>query len=128
MVKKYKVRVDGREYEVEVEGVEEGERTVGVEGKAKGRRSDVEKRGEKLSNQQETMTAKGEVVCAPMPSKVIRICCKPGERMKSGDLLMVIEAMKMENEVVSPVDGVVKDVCVLEGASVSSGEKLVVFE
>jgi len=63
-----------------------------------------------------------------MPAKVVKINCRAGEEAKKGDLLMIIEAMKMENEIFSPIDGVVKEVCVVEEANVSNEERLVVFE
>lgn len=128
MKKKYRVRVDGREYEVEVEGVE-GEK---VEAEKKGEAAEGHKevgRGRAQTRKGPVTTAtKGKTVCAPMPARVVKINCRAGGSVKRGELLMTIEAMKMENEVLSPIDGVVKEVCVVEGSSVLSEERLVVFE
>jgi biotin carboxyl carrier protein len=67
-------------------------------------------------------------VLAPMPGKVVKILVKPGDEVKARQGLVVVEAMKMENELRSPKDGRVSDVLVAEGASVESGRLLVVVE
>ncbi|WP_048148818.1 pyruvate/oxaloacetate carboxyltransferase [Palaeococcus ferrophilus] len=70
--------------------------------------------------------AAGEgVVTAPMPGKILRILVKEGEEVKTGQGLLVLEAMKMENEIPSPMDGVVKRVLVREGETVDTGRALV---
>jgi biotin carboxyl carrier protein len=66
-------------------------------------------------------------VSAPMTGKVVRVKVKEGEQVKAGQVLCVIEAMKMENEIAAPKAGTVKEVCVYEGSSVSEGESLVVI-
>jgi biotin carboxyl carrier protein len=66
-------------------------------------------------------------VSAPMTGKVVRVKVKEGEQVKAGQILCVIEAMKMENEIAAPKAGTVKEVCVAEGSSVSEGESLVVI-
>jgi biotin carboxyl carrier protein len=67
-------------------------------------------------------------VLAPMPGKVVRILVKSGDEVKARQGLVVIEAMKMENELRSPKDGRVSDVLVTEGASVEAGRLLVIVE
>jgi biotin carboxyl carrier protein len=67
-------------------------------------------------------------VLAPMPGKVVKILVKPGDEVKARQGLVVVEAMKMENELRSPKDGRVSDVLVAEGASVEAGRLLVVVE
>ncbi len=69
-----------------------------------------------------------QTVTAPMPGKVVRVLVRPGQEVKEGEGLVVVEAMKMENELGSPKDGTVKEVFVQEGASVEGGAKLVVVE
>ena len=76
----------------------------------------------------ETITEKQKSIRAPMPAKVVKVNCKAGEMVRKGDLLIILEAMKMENEILSPVDGKVKEVCVAEGATVSHEETMLVFE
>ena len=65
---------------------------------------------------------------APTPGKVTRVCVKPGDGVQSGDLLVVLEAMKMEHPICASINGTVTDICVEEGDQVSSGDLLVVLE
>lgn len=65
-------------------------------------------------------------ITAPMPGTVIKIKVKPGDKVKAGDTVLVIEAMKMENEVHTPISGEVKDIHVNEGDSVNPDEALVI--
>jgi len=65
-------------------------------------------------------------VDAPMPGKVVRVLVKPGDEVQEGQGLVVVEAMKMENELKSPKAGKVTELHAVEGAAVESGAKLVV--
>jgi len=65
------------------------------------------------------------LVKAPMPGRVIRILVEPGQEVKSGEGIVVVEAMKMENELSAPRDGVVSQVHVTEGQTVESGAALI---
>ena len=65
---------------------------------------------------------------APMPGKVVKVLVKDGESVKSGQTLLVLEAMKMEQTTKSPADGVVKKVLVREGDQVTAGQILIVME
>lgn len=65
---------------------------------------------------------------APMPGKVIATNVTVGERVKEGQLLVILEAMKMEHRITAPVAGVIKDLTVAEGDQVDNGQPLVVFE
>jgi biotin carboxyl carrier protein len=67
-------------------------------------------------------------VNAPMPGKVVRVLVKPGESVKARQGLVVVEAMKMENELRAARDGTVRDVFVVEGQSVDAGAALVLVE
>jgi biotin carboxyl carrier protein len=67
-------------------------------------------------------------ICAPMPGKVLRVLVGPGQEVSARQPLVVVEAMKMENELSSPKAGRVKEVVVGEGASVEAGRLLVVVE
>lgn len=67
-------------------------------------------------------------IVAPMPGRVVRVLVKPGDQVAPRQALVVVEAMKMENELASPKAGRVKDVQVEEGASVEAGRLLVVVE
>jgi len=63
-----------------------------------------------------------------MPGKVVRIIAAIGSNVQKGDGVIVVEAMKMQNEMKSPKDGVVKEIRVAEGSTVNSGEILVIIE
>jgi biotin carboxyl carrier protein len=67
-------------------------------------------------------------VRSQMPGKIIKILVAPGAAVTAGQGLMVVEAMKMQNEMKSPKDGVVARIQVCEGATVAAGETLVVIE
>ncbi len=72
--------------------------------------------------------AKGpEVLVAPMPGLVLRIDAQPGTEVTAGQTLLVLEAMKMENNLKSPVSGIVADVYVQAGQAVEKGAKLIRF-
>ena len=67
-------------------------------------------------------------VVAPMPGKVVRVLVKPGDEVKARQGLVVVEAMKMENELRAARDGRVRDVAVTEGQSVDAGAVLLIVE
>ena len=67
-------------------------------------------------------------VCAPMPGNILAVNVTAGQAVKKGDVLMVLEAMKMENEIMCPRDGVVASVNTSKGASVESGTLLCVLQ
>ena len=71
--------------------------------------------------------ANGETVTAPMPGTILAVNVQNGAAVKKGDVLMVLEAMKMENEIVAPADGTVASVNVTKGSSVETGTVLCVI-
>lgn len=71
--------------------------------------------------------ANGETVTAPMPGTILAVNVSNGAAVKKGDVLMVLEAMKMENEIVAPADGTVASVNVTKGSSVETGAVLCVI-
>ncbi len=68
----------------------------------------------------------GEKVTAPMPGNIWKVMVKEGQAVKKGDVLVILEAMKMENEINASADGVVKQVLVTEGQAVDTDALLVV--
>ena len=71
--------------------------------------------------------AAGEVVKAPMPGVVLKVQVHQGQAVKAGQVLIILEAMKMENEIVAPKDGTVAQIVAAKGATVESGAPLVVL-
>ncbi|HCG34821.1 MAG TPA: acetyl-CoA carboxylase biotin carboxyl carrier protein subunit [Clostridiales bacterium] len=67
----------------------------------------------------------GKMVEAPMPGMILDIKVNPGTQVKKGQILLIMEAMKMENEIFSPEDGVVTQVFVTKGASVNTNDALI---
>lgn len=66
----------------------------------------------------------GEPVKAPMPGVILQLKVSKGSQVKKGDILLILEAMKMENEIIAPHDGVVSEIIAATGASVSTGDVL----
>ena len=73
------------------------------------------------------VTGAGEPVNAPMPGNILKVNVTSGQAVKAGDVLCVLEAMKMENEIMAPKDGTVTQVLVSKGANVDTGAPLVVI-
>ena len=71
--------------------------------------------------------AAGEPVKAPMPGVVLKVQVQQGQAVKAGQVLVILEAMKMENEIVAPKDGSVAQIVAAKGASVESGAPLVIL-
>jgi biotin carboxyl carrier protein len=63
-----------------------------------------------------------------MPGVILKVYVKPGDAVKSGDPLCVLVAMKMENEIKSPIDGEVKEIFISENDKVAVGDKMIVVE
>ncbi|MDR1135880.1 MAG: biotin/lipoyl-binding protein [Clostridiales Family XIII bacterium] len=72
----------------------------------------------------------GDVVTvdSPMPGKIISVSVTPGQTIEDGEPLLILEAMKMENEIYSPTDGVIESVRVSKGDSVNSGDILITIK
>ena len=69
----------------------------------------------------------GEAVTAPMPGTILKVNVSEGQAVKAGDVLCVLEAMKMENEIMAPSAGTVKQVLTAKGSNVDTGAVLVVI-
>lgn len=121
--------VMGRSYEADVVEEAEGVLTVRVEGETyrieyqeEGRRP---RRGAGLTG----YGAGGrQVITAPMPGKVVALLVSPAQEVTAGQGVIVIEAMKMENELKASRPGVIKEIKVQEGSAVSGGDVLMVIE
>ena len=123
-MKRYKITVNGQSYDVTVE--EQGGVPAGAPVPARVP-APAAAASAPAPAAPVTAAAAGApgAVKAPMPGTVISFKVSQGQAVKRGDVLLILEAMKMENEIVAPADGSVKTLCVAAGASVKAGETLV---
>ena len=112
-MKKYKVTVNGTAYEIELEEID-----------ATQAKTEPAKEPEAAPVK---LSADGETVVSPMPGNILSVNVSVGATVKKGDVLMILEAMKMENEIMAPCDGTVKSVNVTKGTSVETGTVLCVI-
>ena len=110
-MKKYKVTVNGTAYEIELE-----ELTGAAPAPAPAAAAPA------------AAPAGGEQVTSPMPGTILDVKVTQGASVKKGDVLMILEAMKMENEIMCPRDGKVASIHAAKGAAVESGTLLCVIQ
>jgi biotin carboxyl carrier protein len=127
----YRFEKDGKKYTIEVvkRSLEDKTFTLKINGK-KAQVVLSDKVDEMLKSLGFDMSKKKAVkeVKAPMPGLVLSISCADGEEVKTGDPLLILEAMKMENVIKSPGDGKVKRIAVNQGAAVDKNQVLIQFE
>jgi biotin carboxyl carrier protein len=120
----YSVLLNGRSYEVKMEPAAEGY-YAGVNG----RRYAIQVRDPRRRSARNSLQVSGrQKIASPMPGKVLRLLARPGDEVAAGQGLLVVEAMKMQNEIRSPKSGRVVSLFVSEGAAVSGGETLAEVE
>ena len=124
-MKKYRVTVNGTTYEVDVEQV--GGEIAKASAPVAQAPETVKPAASASVPATSAPAGNGEKVTAPMPGTILKVNVAPGNNVKKGESLLVLEAMKMENEIVAPCDGTVASVLVSQGASVSTGDVLVAF-
>lgn len=129
-MKKFNITVNGVSYEVEVEEIKDGvtaaPRAVAPAPKpAASAPAAAPKPAAPAPKPAAAAPAGATTVEAPLPGNVWKVLVKEGQEVKEGDVLIILEAMKMENEIYAPANGVVAAVHVNEGASVNGGDVLV---
>ncbi len=72
-------------------------------------------------------SAEGTKIAAPMPGTILNVKVSVGQAVKAGDVLVILEAMKMENDISAPCDGTVKQILTTKGATVNTDEVLIVI-
>ncbi|MCR2045657.1 biotin/lipoyl-containing protein [Anaerosalibacter massiliensis] len=130
-MKNYLIRVNGNEYEVEVEEISNSKNNSAASSKIveAPKPNPAPKAAPKPQPKQEVNIPQGaESIEAPMPGTILSINVNEGDEVKAGEVLLILEAMKMENEILSPRDGKVAAMHTEKGASVSTGDKLVSIE
>ena len=128
---KYKVTLNGRTYEVEVEAgkamlLDEYEAIAPAPAAAPVAAAPAAAPAA-AAPAAPAVTGAGEAVTAPMPGNILKVNVKTGDAVKAGTVLCVLEAMKMENEIMAPKDGTVTQVLVQMGSTVDTGAPLVVL-
>lgn len=113
-MKAYKVNVNGNVYEITIEVID---------------KADIKAPAAKAPAPAPAAApvaapAGAQTISAPMPGTILKVNVSNGQAVKKGDVLMVLEAMKMENEILAPNDGTVSSVNVAQGATVESGTVL----
>ena len=129
---KYKVTLNGMSYEVEVEEgkailLDEYEAYAPAPAAPAAPVAAAPAAAAPAAPAAAAVTAAGETVEAPMPGAILRVEVTQGQAVKAGDLLVVLEAMKMENEILSPRDGTVAQIVVQKGSTVETGSPLIVL-
>lgn len=127
MAKKYRVTVDGTSYEVEVEELGSSAGAAAPVAAAPAPAAPAPAPATPAPAAPSAGPAEGTVVSSPMPGKVLKVSAQAGAAVNAGDLLLVLEAMKMENEILAPSGGTVKEVRAHDGDSVNTGDVLVVI-
>ncbi len=140
-MRRFRVVVNGLVYEVGVEELDEGgsppapasvlqAAPAPAKDGAEGHRSRSQVHGAppapvaKAPAHTDPTPAGGEVVEAPLPGTVLDVKVASGDQVTTGQVLLVLEAMKMENEIVAPRDGTIEEVLVAKGSAVTTGDAL----
>ena len=129
---KYKITLNGKTYEVEVEAgtamlVDEYEAYAPAPAAAPVAAAPATAAPAAAPAPAAVNLAAGEAVAAPMPGTILKINVTQGATVKEGDVLVILEAMKMENEILAPRAGTVAQVVVSQGSTVDTGAALVVL-
>lgn len=111
---KYKITINGKEYEMDVEL---------MDGSAPAKVSKPASAPAAASKPAPSAAPAGATV-SPMPGTILKVNVKEGDQVKAGDSVVILEAMKMENDITAPKDGVVKKLFVSEKQAVAKGEAL----
>ena len=139
-MKNFNFKIAGRDYTTKVEEQENGTLLVTVNGKtyevnmpeqAHAIHKTIARPAAATTPAAPSATpaaAKANTMSAPLPGTITKIVAQKGQKVKKGDVLIVMEAMKMANDIVAESDGTVKDICVSVGQSVNQGDALVEFQ
>lgn len=128
-MKMFRVVVNGNEYKVGIEELAEttvSSTQVAQAAPAAPTHAPPKPTVQSAATKKDTAVAPGNVI-APMPGTVLQVLVNIGESVKKGQVLLVLEAMKMENDIMAPADGVVKELNATKGVSVNAGDILVIL-
>ena len=116
-MKIYKIKVNGKSYRVELESIEQVASEKVTEAK-----KEAPKAAAPIAS------GEGKAVESPIQGSVVNVKVSAGQSVKKGDVLVVVEAMKLENDVVSPYDGTVSEVLVKKGDSITAKQAIVMIK
>lgn len=120
-MKTYKVCVNGNEYEVTVEEMQPGETARAAAAPAT---PATPATSAAPATSATPVASAATTISAPMPGTILSVNIKVGDTVQAGQVLFILEAMKMENEIMAPAGGTVTAVAATKGASVNSGDML----
>lgn len=125
-----RVLVNAEEFEVKVNRKDAYSFSAEVDGKKHTVSLDTEGGRSAMNKKQVVHVKRSErhEITAPLPGKIVQVMVKPGDSVHVKQVVLSLEAMKMQNEILSPADGIVKEVKVNKGANVSTGDVLVIVE
>ena len=121
-IRKFKIKIDGKLFEAEVE-----ELTEGVPAAVENRRESPKPAAAPAAPIKPAFSGSEKSVISPMPGKIIAVKCTPGQAVKRGDVLIILEAMKMEQEIKAKADGTIAEIKVTAGKAVQKDEELIVI-
>ena len=115
---KYKITINGKEYEMDVELMDGSAPAAKAPAKAS------KPAAAPAASKAAPSAAPAGATVSPMPGTILKVNVKEGDTVKAGDSVVILEAMKMENDITAPKDGVVKKLFVTEKQAVAKGEAL----
>ena len=118
---KYRITVDGKTYEMDVELI--GANGAAVQPVAKAAAPVVSAPAAPAPAAKPAAASAGAVI-APMPGTILKVLKASGDAVKAGDVVLILEAMKMENEITAPSDGVIGSLSLAQGSTVAGGDLL----
>ena len=127
-MKKYRVNVNGTNYEILLEALGETGTPVAATASAPAAAPAPVAAPAPAAAPAPVAAGNGQKVEAPMPGTILKVNVAAGDAVKAGDVLMILEAMKMENEIMCPADGKIGAVAVAQGQSVDTGALLCTIE
>lgn len=120
-MRKYAVKVDDKEFIVEIRLMEDQATPMAAAVKVEEPKVEAVKPAPKAMGS-------GEPIKSPLAGKILKVLAGEGKKVKKGEVLLTLEALKLENEIVSPFDGTVTEIRVKEGTNVEAGEVLLLVD
>ncbi|MDN5341605.1 MAG: glutaconyl-CoA/methylmalonyl-CoA decarboxylase subunit gamma [Oceanotoga sp.] len=136
MIKNFKVKVNGKSYDVEVEELNneiienKTQQNIDIKPQEKNLEKTIAKKEVTEPKKEEKIVEKssGEEILAPLPGVILDILVNEGQQINKGDKLLVIEAMKMENDIQSEYSGIIDKILVKKGDSVDGDQPVIILK